>query len=151
MRRPRDMVLHEAWSALGGVEALSGAQGGPLRRTIKLILDPLVIRPMQNPLCAGPIVTAEGAAEVITLVHAAAPVLRATAEWFTLLKQVRRRLRITDGNPQDLYFQRCFELATTAGALDRSRHGEIAETTLLELHGFAAGRTTRALREYLTE
>jgi hypothetical protein len=78
-------------------------------------------------------------------------VLRATAEWFTLLKQVRRGLRITDGNPQDLYFQRCFELAKAAGAPDRSRDGEIAETTLLELHGFAAGRTTRALREYLTE
>lgn len=145
------MVLHEAWSALDGVEALSGAQGGPLRRTIKLILDPLVLRPMQNPLCAGPIVTPEGAAEVTALVRAAAPVLRATAEWFTLLKQVRRRLRITDGNPQDLYFQRCFELATITGAPDRARHGEIAETTLLELHGFAAGRTTRALREYLTE
>ncbi|WP_429421403.1 hypothetical protein [Nocardia sp. GAS34] len=145
------MVLHEAWSTLDGVEALSGAQGGPLRRTVKLILDPLVIRPVQNPRCAGPIVTAEGAAEVITLVQAAAPVLRATAEWFTLLKQVRRGLRITDGNPQDLYFQRCFELATAAGAPDRSRDGEIVETTLLELHGFAAGRTTRALREYLTE
>ncbi|WP_067897538.1 hypothetical protein [Nocardia vaccinii] len=145
------MVLHEAWRALDGVEALSGPQGGPLRRTVKLILDPLVIRPVQNPLCAGPIVTAEGAAEVITLVHAAAPLLRATAEWFTLLKQVRRGLRITDGNPQDLYFQRCFELATATGAPDRLRDGEIAETTLLELHGFAAGRTTRALREYLTE
>ncbi len=145
------MVLDEAWRALDGVEALSGAQGGPLRRTIKLILDPLVIRPVQNPLCAGPIVTAEGAAEVITRVHAAAPVLRATAEWFTLLKQVRRGLRITDGNPQDLYFQRCFELATASGSPDRLRDGEIAETALLELHGFAAGRTTRALREYLTD
>lgn len=145
------MVLYEAWCALDGVEALSGPHGGPLRRTIKLILDPLVIRPVQNPSCAGPIVTAEGAAEVVTLVHAAAPVLRATAEWFTLLKQVRRRLRITDGNPQDLYFQRCFELATATGAPDRSRCGEIAEATLVELHGFVAGRTTRALREYLTE
>ena len=144
------MVLHDAWCALDGVEALSGPHGGPLRRTIKLILDPLVIRPVRNPSCAGPIVTDEGAARVVALVHAAAPVLRATAEWFTLLKQVRRRLRITDGNPQDLYFQRCFELATTIGAPDRSRHGEIAEATLLELHGFAAGRTTRALREYLT-
>ncbi|WP_216899907.1 hypothetical protein [Nocardia alni] len=145
------MVLDEAWRALDGVEALSGAQGGPLRRTIKLILDPLVIRPVQNPLCAGPIVTTEGAAEVITRVHAAAPALRATAEWFTLLKQVRRSLRITDGNPQDLYFQRCFELATASGPPDRLRDSGIAETALLELHGFAAGRTTRALREYLTE
>ncbi|MQY20496.1 hypothetical protein [Nocardia macrotermitis] len=151
MRRPRDTVLDEVWRGLDGVAALSGAQGGPLRRTVKLILDPLVLRPVQNPLCAGPILTAEGVAEVTARLRAAAPVLRATAEWFTLLKQVRRTLRITDGNPQDLYFQRCFELASTGGAPDRLRGKRIAEATLSELHGFTAGRTTRALREYLTE
>jgi len=145
------MVLDEAWRALEGVEPLSGAQGGPLRRTIKLILDPLVIRPVQNPGCAGPIVTAQGAVEVTARVHAAAGPLRATAEWFTLLKQVRRVLRITDGNPQDLYFQRCFELATSRGSPDRLRDTQIAEAALVELHGFTAGRTTRALREYLTD
>ncbi|WP_040830818.1 hypothetical protein [Nocardia jiangxiensis] len=145
------MVLDEVWRALDGVAALSGAQGGPLRRTVKLILDPLVLRPVQNPLCAGPILTAEGVTEVTARLHAARPVLRATAEWFTLLKQVRRTLRITEGNPQDLYFQRCFELATAHGVPDRLRDNQIAESTLLELHGFTAGRTTRALREYLTE
>ncbi|WP_067678172.1 hypothetical protein [Nocardia miyunensis] len=145
------MVLDEIWRSLDGVAALSGAQGGPLRRTVKLILDPLVLRPAQNPLCAGPIVTAEGAAEVTTRLHAAGPVLRATAEWFTLFKQIRRTLRITDGNPQDLYFQRCFELATATGSPDRLRDNETAEAALLELHGCTAGRTTRALREYLTE
>jgi hypothetical protein len=145
------MVLDEVWRRLAGVEALSGPHGGPLRRTVKLILDPLVIRPVRHPLCAGPVVTAEGAVQLTARVLAAADVLRATAEWFTLLKQSRRTLRITEGNPQDLYFQRCFELATTTGAPDPVRGREIAETTLRELHEGTAGRTTRALREYVTE
>ncbi|MER7452713.1 hypothetical protein ABTW96_20765 [Nocardia beijingensis] len=47
MRRPRAMVLDEVWRKLEGAEPLSGPHGGPLRRTVKLVLDPLVIRPVQ--------------------------------------------------------------------------------------------------------
>ncbi len=144
------MVLDEVWRRLEGVEPLSGPHGGPLRRTVKLILDPLVIRPVQNPLCAGPILTADGAGLLATLIHAAADVLRATAAWFSLLKQVRRALRITEGNPQDLYFQRAFELATTSGMPDPDRDRATAEATLRDVHEFAAGRTTQALKEYIT-
>jgi len=145
------MVLHEVWHLLDGVEALSGPHGGPLSRTVKLILDPLVIRPVQNPLCAGPIVTPDGALLLAARVRAGADVLRATAAWFTLLKQVRRALRITEGNPQDLYFQRCFELATTCGPPDPLRDNMIAEAALRDVHEFAAGRTTAALKEYVTD
>ncbi|WP_433603661.1 hypothetical protein ACQPXH_32235 [Nocardia sp. CA-135953] len=144
------MVLDEVWRRLEGVEPLSGPHGGPLRRTVKLILDPLVIRPVQHPLCAGPILTADGAVLLATRIHAAADVLRATAAWFSLLKQVRRALRITEGNPQDLYFQRAFELATTSGMPDPSRDRATAEATLRDVHEFAAGRTTQALKEYIT-
>lgn len=144
------MVLDEVWRRLEGVEPLSGPHGGPLRRTVKLILDPLVIRPVQNPLCAGPILTADGAVLLSTRIHAAADVLRATAAWFSLLKQVRRTLRITEGNPQDLYFQRAFELATTSGMPDPDRDRASAEATLRDVHEFAAGRTTQALKEYIT-
>ncbi|MEV6431362.1 hypothetical protein [Nocardia sp. NPDC051463] len=145
------MVLDEVWRRLDGVEPLSGPHGGPLRRTVKLILDPLVIRPVQNPLCAGSILTADGATLLATRMHAAADVLCATASWFTLLKQVRRALRITEGNPQDLYFQRCFELATTTGAPDPLRDRAIAEAALRDIHEFTAGRTTQALKEHLTD
>ncbi|MFD0360582.1 hypothetical protein ACFQZZ_03855 [Nocardia sp. GCM10030253] len=145
------MVLDEVWRRLDGVEPLSGPHGGPLRRTVKLILDPLVIRPVQNPLCAGSILTADGATLLATRMHAAADVLRATAAWFTLLKQVRRTLRITEGNPQDLYFQRCFELATTTGTPDPLRDRAIAEAALRDIHEFTAGRTTQALKEHLTD
>ncbi|MEV5839412.1 hypothetical protein [Nocardia sp. NPDC052112] len=144
------MVLDEVWRRLEGVEPLSGPHGGPLRRTVKLILDPLVIRPVQHPLCAGPILTADGAVLLATRIHAAADVLRATAAWFSLLKQVRRALRITEGNPQDLYFQRAFELATTSGMPDPDRDRTTAEATLRDVHEFAAGRTTQVLKEYIT-
>ncbi|MGW0252285.1 hypothetical protein ACWDYH_37230 [Nocardia goodfellowii] len=143
------MVLDEVWRELDGVEALSGPQGGPLRRTVKLLLDPLVIRPVQNPSCAGPLVTADGATLLATRVHASADVLRATAAWFTLLKQVRRAMRITEGHPQDLYFQRCFELATTSGTPNPVRDRGIAESALREIHEFTAGRTTQALKAHL--
>ncbi|MEC3916178.1 hypothetical protein VMT40_16345 [Nocardia sp. CDC160] len=145
------MVLDEVWRRLDGVEPLSGPHGGPLRRTVKLILDPLVIRPVQHPQCAGSMLSADGAVLLATRVHAAADVLRATAAWFTLLKQTRRGLRITEGNAQDLYFQRCFELATTQGMPDAARDRVAAEAALREIHGLSAGRTTQALRDYLAD
>ncbi|WP_328398525.1 hypothetical protein [Nocardia sp. NBC_00416] len=145
------MVLDEVWRGLEGVAALSGSAGGPLRRTVKLILDPLVIRPVQYPSCGGAVLTADGATLLAARVYAHADALRATAAWFTLLKQVRRRLRITEGTAQDLYFQRCFELAATRGHPDPNRDRVRAEAVLREIHGVAAGRTTQALREHLTD
>ncbi|MFE6864846.1 hypothetical protein [Nocardia sp. NPDC057668] len=145
------MVLDEVWRRLDGVQALSGPHGGPLRRTVNLILDPLVIRPVQNPLCAGSILSADGAVLLTTRLLAAADVLCATAAWFTLLKQVRRALRITEGNAQDLYFQRCFELATVSGLPDPVRDRAAAEAALREIHDMTAGRTTQALKEYLAD
>ncbi|WP_067702968.1 hypothetical protein [Nocardia jejuensis] len=145
------MVLDEVWRRLDGVEALSGPHGGPLRRTVKLVLDPLVIRPMQHPECAGSILGADGAVLLATRIHAAADVLRATAAWFTLLKQTRRSLRITEGNAQDIYFQRCFELATMQGTPDPVRDRTAAEAALLEIHNLTAGRTTQALKGYLAD
>ena len=145
------MVLDEVWRGLEGVEALSGPQGGPLRRTVKSILDPLVIRPVQYPSCGGAVLTADGATLLAARVYAHADALRATAAWFTLLKQVRRRLRITEGTAQDLYFQRCFELAATRGHPDPNRDRARAEAVLREIHGFTAGRTTQALKDHLTD
>ncbi len=145
------MVLDEVWRGLDGVEPLSGPGGGPLRRTVKLLLDPLVIRPVQNPSCAGAVLTEDGATLLTARVHANADVLRATANWFTLLKQVRRALRVTEGNPQDLYFQRCFELATTRGLPDPDRDRAVAEENLRDIHEFSAGRTTQALKQHVTD
>ncbi|WP_278261203.1 hypothetical protein [Nocardia sp. AG03] len=145
------MVLDEVWRGLDGVEALSGAPGGPLRRTVKLILDPLVIRPVRHPLCAPAVLDDDGVALLTALVHAQSDTLRACAAWFVLLKQVRRSLRITEGNAQDLYFQRCFELATLHGTPAGERARTLAVATLREVHESTGGRTTAALKAHVTE
>ncbi|MFC9662829.1 hypothetical protein ACFVJ5_21550 [Nocardia sp. NPDC127606] len=145
------MVLDEVWRGLDGVDALSGADGGPLRRTVKLILDPLVLRPMQHPGLASSMLDEDGIALLTALVHAQSDALRACAAWFVVLKQVRRRLRITEGNAQDLYFQRCFELATVAGAPEGDRAHARAEAMLREVHDSTGGRTTAALKRHVTD
>ncbi|MGW0326513.1 MULTISPECIES: hypothetical protein [unclassified Nocardia] len=145
------MVLDEVWRGLDGVDALSGADGGPLRRTVKLILDPLVLRPMQHPGLSSSMLDEDGIALLTALLHAQSDALRACAAWFVVLKQVRRRLRITEGNAQDLYFQRCFELATVDGAPAGDRAHARAEATLREVHDSTGGRTTAALKHHVTD
>ena len=58
--QPRRAVIDRAWRAIGpGVEVLSGDDGGPLRRTVKRILDPLVLRLRANTQYSAPFVDAE--------------------------------------------------------------------------------------------
>lgn len=126
---PRAAAITRGWQALGGgVSPLSNGSGRPLARTIKLILDPLVIRPMQNPHLAGYALPADAASELVQRIVDAGDLLRATGAWFVILKAARRALGITDGNPQEKYFQRSFELARALGAPDPA----IAENTATE-------------------
>lgn len=131
---PRRAVIDRAWRDIGaGVELLSGTDGGPLRRTVKRILDPLVLRLRANPQYSAPVLAADVAAEVADLIAANASQLRATASWFALLKAERRRLRITAGNAQELYFPACFELAVTKGP-PQGDGPSIAGAALTSLH-----------------
>jgi hypothetical protein len=131
---PRRAVIDEAWRAIGpGVEVLSGGDGAPLRRTIKRILDPLVFRLRSHPQYSAPVVPFDTAAEMRAIVLDHSTRLRSAAEWFTVLKLERRRLRITAGNAQELYFPVCFELAVTAGA-PAADDRETAESLLRGLH-----------------
>jgi hypothetical protein len=115
--QPRRAVIDRAWRTIGpGVQVLSGDDGGPLRRTVKRIIDPLVLRLRSNPAYSAPFVDADVAAAMTDVILDHADRLRWTAGWFDLMKQERRRLRITTGNAQDLYFPVCFELAVTDGA-----------------------------------
>ncbi|WP_293239304.1 hypothetical protein [Mycolicibacterium sp.] len=110
------MVIDEAWRAIGpGVEVLSGIDGAPLRRTVKRILDPLILRLRANPQYSAPVVTSETGTAMRHLILDHAPQLRSAAAWFAVLKLERRRMRITSGNAQELYFPLCFELAVTRG------------------------------------
>ncbi|WP_236004709.1 hypothetical protein [Amycolatopsis pittospori] len=147
--RLRSAVLAQAWEALPGVEVLSSADGGPLTRTIKKIIDPLVIRTAARPRLGRPVLDAAAAAEVTELLLADAPRLRATAAWFTHLKRQRRALRITAGNVQDVCFPLAYELATgfgtpgpeapaTAAAALRDLHGEGGTTGVDQLTGYLA-------------
>ncbi len=112
---------------------LSGDDGGPLRRTVKRILDPLVLRLRVNAAYSAPFVATEVADEMTGLIAEHAETLRATAAWFALMKSERRRLRVTSGNAQDLYFPVCFELAVTKGAPAQDG-AEVAAATLRALH-----------------
>jgi hypothetical protein len=147
---PRGLVVARAWAGLGdAVAPLSNAAGRPLTRTVKLILDPLVLRPVQNPEFAAGAVAIEHVDALRSRITGAGPALAATASWFVVLKKERRRLRITEGNPQDLYFQRCFELATEHGTPgpDAAR---VAAGVLADVHG-QDGPTVAGLRGFLTD
>lgn len=146
---PRRAVIDRAWRAIGpGVEVLSGDDGAPLRRTVKRIIDPLVLRLRTNPAYSAPFVSADIAAAMFDVIVAHADQLRCTASWFTMLKSERRRQRLTNGNAQDLYFPVCFELAVTEGAPDQGDSARAA-TALHAVHHDRDRTTIEALNHYL--
>ncbi|MDA1362849.1 hypothetical protein O1R50_24745 [Glycomyces luteolus] len=150
---PRGMLIADAWAQLGdAVAPLSNASGRPLARTVKLLLDPLVLRPNLNPRFAGGLIGVEHVDELRRAVSDAGPALAATAAWFRLLKQARRRAGVTEGNPQDLYFQRCFELAHEHG----DPHGlpdaeSIAAETVADVRAERGEVTVDRLRRFMTD
>lgn len=149
--QPRRAVIDRAWRALGpGVEVFSGDDGGPLRRTVKRIIDPLVLRLRSNTHFSAPVLAADVAAELHAQMVRSGPHLRAAAAWFTELKQQRRRLRITSGNAQELYFPACFELAVTRGA-PASDRAQVAAEVLAEMHGGRDRTAIEALNTYVAE
>lgn len=146
---PRGQLLVQCWAELGpAVAPLSNGLGRPLARTEKLILDPLVLRPAHNPRFASGSILAEHVEELRAVIAAAGPVLAATAGWFTLLKKARRRAKVTEGNPQDLYFQRCFELATEHGCPGPDAE-RIAADTIAEIHEPGGRMTVTELRAFV--
>lgn len=149
---PRGLLIAQAWSALGdAVAPLSNAAGRPLARTVKLLLDPLVLRPVLNPRFAAGAIGIEHVDALRDRIAEAGPVLAAAAAWFLVLKKERRRAGITDGNPQDLYFQRCYELASAHGhpLLDPAGVARRAAAVLADVH-HQEGPTVAGLRDFVT-
>ncbi|WP_445163121.1 hypothetical protein ACTXG5_07745 [Mycobacterium sp. Dal123C01] len=131
---PRRSVIDAAWRALGPeVEVLSSDDGGPLTRTVKRIIDPLVLRLRSNPQYSAPVVASATAAAMHDLIVGSASELRSAAAWFAVLKLERRRQRIRTGNAQELYFPVCFELAVSKGPPAPDDH-QTAATVLREIH-----------------
>lgn len=147
---PRNLVLYEAWLVLGtSVGPLSNAAGRPLARTVKLILDPLIVRPTARPHLGGSLLREADATALRRCIVEASGDLAACAAWYVIVKAARRTVGITDGNPQDLYFQRCFELARTAGYPGPNADA-LAREVLDEVHGAKSTVTVHELRRLLT-
>ncbi len=149
--QPRRAVIDRAWRAVGpGLEVFSADDGAPLRRTVKRIIDPLVLRLRANSGYSAPVVEADVAAAMHSIIVAHGPQLLWAAAWFVQLKQARRRLRITTGNAQELYFPVCFELASTKGA---PRHGDSAtpEAVLRDVHGGRDRTAVEVLNRFVAD
>lgn len=146
---PRRSVIDQAWRAIGlGVEVLSSDDGGPLTRTVKRIIDPLVLRLRSNPQYSAPVVAPDTAAAMHELIVGSASELRSAAAWFEVLKLERRRQRIRSGNAQELYFPVCYELAVTKGA-PAPEDRETAATVLGEIHQGRDRTAIEVLHQYV--
>ena len=149
--RPRRAVIDHAWRAIGpGVEVLSADDGGPLTRTVKRIIDPLVLRLRSNTRFSDPFVSAEVAVQMHDVIVGQTATLRATAQWFDLLKRERRRLRITTGNAQELYFPVCYELALLEGP-PAQQDRTAAEHHLRAIHADRDRTAIEVLNRYLDD
>ncbi|MEV7094891.1 hypothetical protein AB0M80_18840 [Amycolatopsis sp. NPDC051045] len=148
--RLRSAVLAEAWTRISGVEVLSAGDGGPLTRTVKKVIDPLVVRTAARPRLGRPLLEPAAAAELTGLLVADAARLRATAAWFTHLKRQRRALRITAGDVQDVCFPLAYELATGFG-MPGPDAPETAASALRELHGEGSEAGAARLTAYLAD
>ena len=148
---PRRAVIDGAWRKIGaGVEVLSGRDGGPLSRTVKRILDPLVFRLRVHPQFSAPLLAADVAQDLRTELLTHADTLRACAAWFAVLKARRRSLRITAGNAQELYFTVCFELAVTRGA-PAEGDNDSPDAILREIHDGRDAHAVEALDALLAD
>ncbi|WP_103355814.1 hypothetical protein [Amycolatopsis sp. CA-128772] len=148
--RLRSAVLAAAWARIPGVEVLSSGDGGPLTRTVKKIIDPLVVRAAARPRLGRPVLEPAAAAELTGLLLADAARLRATAAWFPHLKRQRRALRITDGDVQDVCFPLAYELATGFG-MPGPDAPETAASALREWHGEGEDAGVARLTAYLAD
>lgn len=148
----RAMAIAEGWAALGArVDVLSNGSGRPLARTVKLILDPLVIRPTQNPHLAGLSLTPSAATELVERIMDAGDALADTAQWFIALKAARRALRISDGSPQEKYFQRCFELARALGTPNQTTVEQTAAETVQEIAQSSSENLVTRIRDLVQD
>lgn len=134
--RPRRAVIDQAWLDAGlDCPLLSGPDGRPLARTVKCLLDPLVIRPKLNPDLARPLLDADAAARLTELVRQSRDGLRGADRWYALLRAARRSRGITSGNPQELYFPRAWELSFQYGdPADGEATEQAIAATLGEVH-----------------
>ncbi|MGJ3508389.1 hypothetical protein [Enemella sp. A6] len=132
--RPRSAVIVDLWSDLAiDAPAFTNKAGRPLARTTKCLLDPLVIRPRAHRNLAQALLGPADVDELRGLMADSQTHIENAERWFVLLREHRRRMRITEGNPQELYFPRAFELAVTTGPPGPDAEAHCADT-IAEIH-----------------
>lgn len=132
--RPRRVVLAQCWVE-AGIDAPSLTRDGlPVARAVKCLIDPLVVRPRLRPALAAPLLGPAEAAELTQLLEQHRTRLEEASAWFPLLRAARRRAKITDGNAQELYFPRAFELASQFGPPGADADA-VCDDVIAEVHG----------------
>ena len=133
-------MIDSAWRRLGpGLEPLSAPDGGPLSRTVKLVLLPLVLRPSLHRELAAAVLEETGVTVVEQLMAAHRHQLRATAAWFALLVRHLATHPAKDQISRDSCYPKAFELAV--------RHGDLAALAAGDPHPAADATATAALDE----
>lgn len=125
---PRAQVIDRAWRRLGpGLEPLSTPDGGPLSRTVKLIVLPLVLRPSARREFAATTLPGPDVESATELIMAEGDRLIATARWFVLLREG------VDRSARDALYPRAYELAVMHGAPDHGTAGPLLDEVWAEL------------------
>lgn len=145
-------MIDGAWRRLGpGLEPLSAPDGGPLSRTVKLVLLPLVLRPSLHHELGRGVLEESGADMVERLVVEHGQQLRATAAWFVVLVQHCAEWRPKDQVSRDSCYPKAFELAVLHGIPRPSTEDGVAADALAELAGARGEWTPAALRNALDD
>lgn len=145
--RPRTAVIADAWTAAEiDAPALVNKKGLPLARTQKCLLDPLVFRPRERKHLAKALLNPADAAEMYQLLVDSREALSWTSLWYLEFKEMRQALGISEGNPQELYYPRAYELAITRGAPEGDV-SELVSALLDSIH--TIGPSTREVMEVL--
>lgn len=92
--------------------------------------------PRSNKNLASALPSADDGEQVRGLVAAAKETIETASRWYLLLRAHRTRAGISEGNPQELYFPRAFELATQHG-LPGAGAELTCEEMLAEIHDAA--------------
>ncbi|MDO5677671.1 MAG: hypothetical protein Q4G35_09235 [Propionibacteriaceae bacterium] len=132
--RPRTAVLGDVWRELRiDAPALVNKDGVPLARAVKCLVDPLVVRPRTHRNLGQALLGDADAQQLHRLLDEARTHLEDASRWYELLRAQRKALGISEGNPQELYFPRAYELAVTVGSPEADAEQRAAET-LAEVH-----------------
>lgn len=142
--RPRTAVIADAWRAAEvQAPAFTGREGRPVARAVKCLLDPLILQPRRRAHLGRRALDDAAAAEITELLVAHRQRLADADAWYGMLRAERRRRGIADGNAQELYFPRAYELAALHGAPGADaleRCGEVLDEVHAQPSGDAVGR-----------